>query len=141
LSAEGDAERPDAADPRDRIRRTVAALDAAFDAGDLAAVLSFYEPQALLVAAPGPDAPLARGHAEMAPLFRAWMAACGGVRVIDSVELVADDIALVVARWTIRRGADAAPAEDVATSVLRRGGDGCWRLVVDNAFGPRLLAA
>jgi uncharacterized protein (TIGR02246 family) len=118
----------------------VAALDAAFNAGDLPAVLDFYEPQALLVTAPGRGAPVARGHAEMAPLFAQWMAGSSGVRVLDSVELVADDLALFVARWTIRRGAEAAPLEDVATSVLRRQPDGRWRLVVDNAFGPRVLA-
>ena len=48
---------------------------------------------------------------------------------------VAGDLALLIVDWTV--GDD---ISGTATDVARRGGDGCWRYVIDNPFGVSVPA-
>lgn len=125
-------------DPAQAVLAAVRALDAAFNARDLQGVLEHYEPEAALVVQPGV---VVSGVEALRSVFPVLMGLGSAVRVTDGTVIASGDLALLVARWTIRRataGGDIDSTE-VATSVLRRGTDGRWRLRIDNAFGPRVL--
>lgn len=119
-----------------RVRAAVLALDDAFNRGNVDGVLAFYSPDAVMVVQPGQ---LAIGHAALRAVFETLIHQGGNVKVLASEVLVAGDTALLIARWSIRRPQEHRPATHTATSVLRQGADGSWRLLVDNAFGPGVL--
>ncbi|MGH8917776.1 MAG: YybH family protein, partial [Actinomycetes bacterium] len=107
---------------------------AAFNAGDTAALDQLYEPDGVLVPRPGfPTTGPGRAAAN------GWLLGLGlpmqaQVRHSD----VAGDIALLVVDWRVQgTGPDGAAVDlsGTATDVVRRGGDGTWRYVIDNPQG------
>lgn len=128
--------RPDATRAAQDVCDVVTAVDAAFNRGDVEALLGFYDPEALLVERPGV---CVQGHPALRAVFQRLVQQAGGAQVLRSRVLVAQDTALFLARWSIRRAGSASPETHTATSVLRRQADGHWRLLIDNAFGPQGL--
>ena len=110
-------------------------FEAAFNAGDLDALVSLYEPNALLIPAPGQ---LARGKHEIRSALEAFLAG----RPTINIQPVAcfetpEGIALTHGKWTIRgTGPDAQPFEmsGASAEVLRRQADGRWLYILDNPF-------
>lgn len=121
------------------VEATVAALDRAFNAGDLEAVLACYEPDAVLMASPGHAV---SGTAALRRAFEAFLATGATARQERVHVTEAGDVALFLSRWTLTvPQVDGEPQVHhlTATSVFRRGPGGAWRLAIDNGFGPLVL--
>lgn len=119
----------------------VHSMTESFHDADLAGVLAAYEPNAVVAFEPGKPVSGDRALREGFKMFFGFAPhfTYGGHEV-----LVAGDTALHFAPWTMRgKGPDGKPMQQRGLSValLRRGSDGRWRLVIDNPFGDRLLAA
>jgi ketosteroid isomerase-like protein len=123
----------------DSPEHAVEMVDAAFNRGDLEAVLDFYEANAVVVMEPDS---LARGHQELRDFFTGVMRAGSSARQLKTSIIEADGVALFLSRWTL----DSPYAENaatnrefIATTVLRRQADGRWRALIDNPIGPLVL--
>jgi uncharacterized protein (TIGR02246 family) len=106
----------------------------AFNAGDAAALLALYEPNAVLV--PEPGGPAVGGEALRAALGR--LLALRGTMTLETRAVIpAGDLALLHGQWTLSGMApDGAPLQMAGRTaeVLRRQPDGTWLCVVDNPF-------
>lgn len=106
------------------------------NARDLDGALALYEPDAAFQAQPGqPPVQGAAAIREALAGFLALEPAMSG-EIVKVVE--AGDVALVMNRWALRgTQPDGAPIELAGTSadVVRRQGDGSWRVVVDDPWG------
>lgn len=116
-------------------QETVLALDDAFNRGDVDAVLSFYDDQAVMVM---PDR-VARGKNELRQAFREIMASHPTVKQERTFALEADGVALFISRWTLTRTGGEGPHHFVATAVFRKQPSGAWRCLIDNSAGPAVL--
>jgi len=111
-------------------------FEAAFNAGDVEALVALYEPDAVMALSPGK---LARGIAEIRAVFEQFAETHAKMRLETATTLeTGDGLALLHGKWTLTgRGPDGHPFEAAATSaeVLRRQPDGRWLYVLDNPFG------
>ena len=122
-------------DPTDAVRQ----LDAAFNRGDLDALLSFYEEEAVVGFEPGR---VIQGRAALRPVFERVFRLAPQARCLHSEVLQSGDLALYLSHWELSApGVDGGEVRrrGIATSVLRRNAEGRWRLVLDNPWGPELL--
>lgn len=107
----------------------------AINGGDLNAILSLYEPSAVLVPQPGQ---LARGHAAIREALSGYLAMKPRFALQPGTVLASEDIALLFSKWTLTgTGPDGSTVqlEGQTTDVVRRQKDGSWLLVIDNPFG------
>ncbi len=114
-------------------------LDQAFNEGDLAKVLSFYEDAAVVVTEPGKTA---SGIAELRSFFERVMQSGASAKQLRTRVLEADGIALFISRWTLHmadQNPDVASRTFIATTVIRKQADGEWKILIDNPFGPLIL--
>jgi uncharacterized protein (TIGR02246 family) len=121
------------------ISEAVKNLDEAFDQADLQAVLAFYEEDAVLVVEPGR---LARGRDELKTFFQRAFALGGKAVQLETHVIESGDLALFTSRWRftgVAADGTSFQKDAIATSVFRKGEDGGWRLVIDNAYGPAVL--
>jgi uncharacterized protein (TIGR02246 family) len=120
---------------------TVNDLVRAINAGDLAAAVELYEPEAILVAQPGQ---LARGRTQLREALAGFVAMRATLTSEAQQVLEADNLALYLARWSLR-GTDPGGAPVVlrgeSTDILRRQADGRWLIVIDDPWGTQLLAS
>lgn len=117
----------------------VEAMDRAFNEGDLATLLSFYEDAAVVVADPSR---IIRGKDALKTFFEDAMRSGASAKQIKTRVIEAEGVALFLSRWTLNSNPDeinAAPRTFVATTVFRRQPDGSWKALIDNPFGPLLL--
>jgi ketosteroid isomerase-like protein len=123
----------------DSPEHAVAMLDRAFNAGDIDAVLSFYEPAAVVVTEPGK---LARGANELRTFFERVMRPGASAHQLKSHVIEADGVALFLSRWTLETGnagPDTRAQTFIATTVFRKQQDGTWKALIDNSMGPLVL--
>jgi uncharacterized protein (TIGR02246 family) len=121
------------------VEQAITDLDAAFNRGDLEAVLDCYKDNAVLMVEPGRSI---AGKDNLRGFYELTLGSGSNSRQDRMQVIVQGDIALYLSRWTLTVAARGAAATDqhlVATSVLRRGEDGRWRLAIDNSFGPLVL--
>ena len=107
----------------------------AFNAGDIKAILSLYEPGAVLVPQPGQ---LVQGHAAIREALNGFLAIKPRFNLKFGKALESNDIALLISKWTLNgTGPDGNAIEMTGqtTDVVRRQNDGTWLLVIDNPFG------
>lgn len=112
-------------------------FEAAFNAGDITAMLALYEPEAVFVAAGGE---ILHGHDEIRTAYEPMFAGRAQIR-LETAGIVegVDGLVLMHGCWTLTgTGPEGAPFETKGTSaeVLRRQGDGSWRYAIDNPFVP-----
>ncbi len=122
------------------VELAVKSLDEAFARKDLAAVLSFYEDDAVLVVEPGR---VARGKNELARFFEFLFTLNGRAEQLETHVLESGEIALFTSKWRFHgTSSDGRVFEkqSVATSVFRRAENGAWRMVIDNSHGPAVLS-
>jgi ketosteroid isomerase-like protein len=112
-------------------------LDKAFNEGDLATVLSFYEDKAVVITEPGKSA---RGKEELKHFFEGIMQAGSSAKQVKTHVIEADGIALFLSRWTLEVKDASVPLRTfTATTVFRRQQDGGWKVLIDNPLGPLVL--
>jgi uncharacterized protein (TIGR02246 family) len=103
----------------------------AYHARDLDAIMSLYEPDAILMPEPGT---LARGADAIREAQTGLLAITGTMEVGAKTTLTSGDLAISRCSWRLTgAGPDGSPV-DIAgdsTEVLRRQADGTWRLVFD----------
>ncbi len=108
---------------------------AAFNRGDLEALMALYEDGATLVPEPGQSA---RGAGEIREALRAYLALEGRIVLEPRRVVNAGDVAMLVSQWRVEGTApDGSPVrlEGSTCDVVRRQPDRSWRLVIDNPFG------
>jgi uncharacterized protein (TIGR02246 family) len=111
------------------------ALGAAYNAGDLEALLSLYDPRAVFVIKPGR---VTEGPAELRATLQRVVERRGQLTVTPHTFIRSDDLVLVLGNWTIsgRHRADGTPLELASrfADVLRLQPDGRWLLAIDNGY-------
>jgi uncharacterized protein (TIGR02246 family) len=108
-------------------------FEAAFNAGDVGALVALYESSAVLVAVPGH---LARGKDEIRAAYQQILA----IRPAISLETTAafetaDGLALTHGKWRVTgKGPDGQPFQrsGISAEVLRQQPDGSWLYILDN---------
>jgi len=121
------------------VHEAVEELDAAFNRGDLEAILDFYEDEAVMVVEPGR---LARGKGELRRIYEEVLRWKGIARQEKTHVIEVGDIALFTSKWSFSattRNGETISRESIATCVFRKDADGKWRLVIDNSYGPAVL--
>jgi uncharacterized protein (TIGR02246 family) len=123
------------------VEEVVQQLDEAFNRGDVDAVLAFYGDDAAVVAEPGT---VIRGRDALRTFFSAAMALRGVATQIRTNVIEAGELALLTSEWTFSAtlpNGERLDRRSFASTVLRRSAQGEWRIVIDNAYGPGVLAA
>ncbi|MTD15024.1 DUF4440 domain-containing protein [Nakamurella sp. YIM 132087] len=109
----------------------------AFNAGDLDALMSMYEPDAVLV--PGPGAEPVRGLQAIRAALTWFLGLGGTLHFTPRHWLVEGDLVMSSIAFEMHGGHDAdgnpVPLSGVTAEVARRGPDGSWRYVIDHPFG------
>ena len=108
----------------------------ALSAGDLEALMTLYEAEAILLAQPG-EAP-AKGTEKIRAALQGFLATEPMFTLQVRQIFEADDLALSFADWNLTgTGPDGEAIEmsGQTSDVLRRKPDGTWRFVIDNPFG------
>jgi ketosteroid isomerase-like protein len=107
-----------------------------FNAKDLDALLTLYEDDAVLVAAPGATV---QGTAAIREALEGFVAMNGTMTFIANADpIIAGDLGLMHGHWKLDvPGADA--MEGTTAEVAHRGADGEWRYVLDNPWGSSVL--
>jgi uncharacterized protein (TIGR02246 family) len=111
------------------------ALSEAYNAGDLEALLSLYDPKATFVVHPGR---VTESPAELRAAMQHLIALRGRLIVDPHTFTRSDDLVLVLGTFTLSgRRRDGTPFERTSrfADVLRRQPDGRWLLAVDNPYG------
>jgi uncharacterized protein (TIGR02246 family) len=105
-----------------------------FNAGDLDGLVSLFEPEAVLVAAPSQ---VATGTDAIREALAGFLAAWGHFEIKVLSRHQVGDIGLQTAEWKVENSdPDDSPRTLSArpVHVFRRQADGSWRYLIDNAF-------
>jgi len=111
------------------------ALAEAYNAGDLEALVSLYDPKAVFVIKPDR---VTQGPAELRDALRRFIDLRARLTVVPRTFIRSDDVVLVLGEFTlVGRRRDGTPLDRSArfADVLRRQPDGRWLVAVDNPFG------
>jgi len=111
------------------------ALIEAYNAGDLEALVSLYDPKAAFVIKPGR---VTANSAELRGAMHHLLALGSRLSVDPRTFIRCDDVVLVHGTFTLSgRGEDGTPFERTSrfADVLRRQPDGRWLIVIDNPYG------
>lgn len=106
-----------------------------FNAGDVDGLVSLFEPEAVLVPAPGG---IAVGSAALRELFAGFLAAEARFEVVKLFSLHrVGNIALATVEWNMQHKdphGDPVTVRARPAIVFRQQADGSWRFLIDNAF-------
>ena len=117
-----------------------AAFAAAFNAGDIEALLALYEADAVLVPKPGV---VVKGLAAIRAALQEFLALKGHMRSDNVSALVHSDIALLRANVHLVGTATNGERREIrnqTTEVVRRQTDGSWLYILDHPYGADPLA-
>ena len=106
----------------------------ALNAGDVETALTFYEPDATFVPAPGKAA---TGLPAIREVLNGFVALRPRLTIEVPQVVESGDLALLCSRWTLKgTGPDGSPVDlaGQGAEVVRRQVDGTWRFVIDNPF-------
>jgi uncharacterized protein (TIGR02246 family) len=110
-------------------------FEAAFNDGDLDALVDLFEPRAVLVPSPEQSA---HGRDQIRVALQAYLAARPTIRIqTTAVVETAEGVGLTSGKWNLKgTGPDGQPLEmaGVGAEVFRRQEDGRWLFVIDNPF-------
>jgi uncharacterized protein (TIGR02246 family) len=107
------------------------ALEAAYNTGDLAAVLNMYDVNGVIVAEPGNPV---SGKDQFVAAVKAILSIKGKMEIKTVYCLQAGDVAVGRSEWSIKDGTvEKVSAKGV--EVMKRQTDGTWKVVIDHAFG------
>jgi ketosteroid isomerase-like protein len=115
-------------------------FEAAFNAGDLDALLALYEPDAVLIVEPGVVIDTMEGISGALQWFLGFN---GQITLDTKLAAQAGDLAYLANRWTLT-GTDpeGKPFEmgSLTSEVAKQQPDGSWRYIIDNAIGDGAVA-
>jgi ketosteroid isomerase-like protein len=111
-----------------------AAVQSAFNNGDVEALVRLYEDEAWLF---GPSGPV-QGTAAIRDAWTEMLAMGGSVQMVTQYVIEQGDIALLSNRWTVTVGEEKISA--VTAEVARRQSDGTWKYLIDNPDAAGALA-
>lgn len=114
-------------------------LTEAINQGDLDTALSFYEPQAVLIAQPGN---IARGRDAIRTALEGFISLKPLLKGEAYQVVEAGDIALYSSRWTLVGTSPEGKRVEmngISSDVLRRHTDGRWLIAVDNPWGTSIV--
>lgn len=117
----------------------VDAMTSAFHRGRLDKVLEAYRSGAVVAFEPGTAS---TGHQALTEGFRGFMELAPRFTYAGHDVLVADDLALHIAPWSMTAtGPDGKTIDEqgLSVAVLVKSSPGQWKLVIDNPYGDRLL--
>lgn len=109
----------------------------AFNSGDIEALLSLYEPDAVLVPRPG-RAEVVEGVEAIRAALQELLALKGRMRSENQYALVHGDVALLRARVHLvgtGPGGERVEVENHTAEVVRRQPDGSWLYILDHPYG------
>jgi ketosteroid isomerase-like protein len=113
----------------------VAALVERFNSGKISAMMGLYAPEAVMIAK---DGRTITNHSEIASELERDQSLGLPLKAKARHVFVAGDIAQIVLDWSIDgTGPDGKHVHlgGSASDIVRRGADGFWRYVIDNALG------
>ncbi len=111
-----------------------------FNDGDVDAIVSLYEPNALLIPFPGPPV---QGHHAIREAIQGFLSLKGHMTLIVDKVFQTGDVALLFSTWVLKAvGPDGKPLEMTGqtSDVVRRQADGSWLYVIDNPQGAAAAA-
>jgi uncharacterized protein (TIGR02246 family) len=108
-----------------------ATLAAAFNTGNVSTVLSMYDFNGIIV--PEPGKPVS-GKEKFEEAIKAILAIKGKMEIKTVYCLQTGDLAVGRSEWNITDG-DEVKVSAKGIEVMRRQGDGTWKIVIDHAFG------
>src|SRR6266508_3825760 len=103
-----------------------------FNAGNLDELLTFYEPEAVVVPQPGQ---VLTGTDAIRQALQGFLALRGTMDLRPRQVLQAGDVALLVSDWTLAGNGPDGTAVNLGgttTDVVRRQADGTWRYAIDS---------
>jgi ketosteroid isomerase-like protein len=106
-----------------------------FNAADIDALVSLYEPNAMLVPFSGVSV---SGHAAIREALGGFLGPKGRMELKVDRIFRADDVALIFSSWSLKgTGPDGKPLQRTGqtSDVVRRQADDTWRFVIDNPRG------
>jgi uncharacterized protein (TIGR02246 family) len=108
----------------------------AFNAGNLAAMVALYEPDAAVVSEPGGD--VVSGLPALKENLEGYLSLAGQIDLRLQRCIQSGDLAILYSSWTMN--GHAPDGSEVSkrgqpTDVVRRQEDGTWLLAIDNPFG------
>jgi len=115
-------------------------MTSSFEGADIPAVMSTYEPGAVVMFQPGEAV---ANEAQLEEMFSAMSGTKPKFSYSGHEVIVNNDIAIHISPWSMTAtGPDGKPIvqDGLSVSVLRKQEDGQWKLVIDNPHGSRLLA-
>lgn len=108
----------------------------AFNAGDLEALFSLYEPEAVTL--PGPNKPPVSGSEAIRQALEGYLALNAKIELETKFVMEADGLALLRSVWQMTgTDPDGKPFEmsHSGTEVVRRQPAGSWKYILDHPFG------
>ena len=121
----------------DEVAQAVDEFVAHVNAGELDAAMQHYEADAVFAPEPGT---LVEGAPAIRAALAQLIASRAVVRTQGRTVMRSRDLALYQSTWALLVGG-AAVQEAQSSDVLRRGGDGRWRIAIDNPWGAAHLFA
>lgn len=118
------------------VLQTIQTMTDAFGRGDIDKVISTYADPATVVAAPGQSV---TGDAPLRAMFGDFVAAGVNFTYGAHEVVVSGDTALHLMAWEAP-GPDKSTMRALSVAVLKRQGDGTWKMVIDHPFGDGVLA-
>jgi uncharacterized protein (TIGR02246 family) len=108
----------------------------AFNAGDLAGMVAFYEPDASVVSEPGGE--VVSGLPALEENLQGFLSLGGQIDLRLQRCVQSGDLAILYSGWTMAGHAPDGSEVNLkhqTTDVVRRQEDGTWLLAIDNPFG------
>ena len=123
---------------------TINTLTAAINRGDLVAMLSFFEPDAVLVvqALAGQPAQTARGRAAIQEAYTGFVSLKPTLQRQAQQVVEADGVALHCSKWTLTATSPEGKKLEragVSSDVLRKQTDGKWFILIYNPYGSSMV--
>ncbi|HZY78864.1 MAG TPA: DUF4440 domain-containing protein [Cyclobacteriaceae bacterium] len=106
-------------------------LAAAYNTGDLGTVLSMYDTNGIIVAAP--ESPVS-GKEKFEAAVKGILAIKGTMEIKTVYCLESEDVAIGRSEWSIRDGGELKVAAK-GIELMKRQQDGTWKVLIDHAFG------
>lgn len=107
----------------------------AYNAGDLEKIVALYEPDAILISAPGQAV---RGHEAVREMLHKFLSISHKLSLQVGGVFQIDEIALLSSEWQISGIDNQGKAVQLAgqmADVVRRQSNGTWRIIIDNLWG------